>query len=195
MFIWRVPLYLTVLVSFVVSVLWVHRLRERPWLFQHFISWPLIASVAFQAIVLTPLQSFQFKFHHDWALGYLIDPDLHPAVDSFLTLWTLTAALLNFGACLLGHWLARMPFEKPKMQIRKHALISAGVIALVVAVLLRNELLHIGEYDEFFAGDGKLLLLTPTGLMGLVELGLSGAFVWYAPKYLDLIPRESANLF
>ena len=66
------PLYLNMLLSFAVAILWVDRLKKRRHLFQHFLSWPLVSAMFFQAIVLTPIQSFHFRFHHDWSLAYLM---------------------------------------------------------------------------------------------------------------------------
>lgn len=188
------PLYLNLILSFVMPLLWAERLKDRPWLFEHFISWPLVTALGFQAIVLTPIQSFHFRFHHDWATGYLIDPDLHPAIDTYLTLWSVVAALLLLGAALLGQLVARIPFEKPKSNARKVALIASAVVAVILVVLLRHELLFVGEFGDYFTGDARFLFVTPTGVFGVLQLIACGTFLFYAPRLLDRIPRDSANL-
>ncbi len=188
------PLYLNVILSFVMPLLWAERLKSRPWLFEHFLSWPLITVVGFQAIVLTPIQSFHLRFHHDWATGYLVDPDLHPAIDTYLTWWSLLAAFALLGAALLGYFLGRIPFEKPKSKARQIALIATAVVSVIVLLLLRHELFHLGEYSDYFSGETRFLLATPTGIMGVLQLAACGAFLFYVPRLMDRIPRDSSNL-
>ncbi|MCC6807560.1 MAG: hypothetical protein IT381_09055 [Deltaproteobacteria bacterium] len=188
------PFYLNLILSFVMPILWGERLRDRPWLFEHFLSWPLITSIGFQAMVLTPIQSFHFRFHHDWSLGYLVDPDLHPAVDTYLTFWSLLAAILLLGAALTGYLVARIPFEKPKSNARKIALGAAAVVTVLLVAIMRHELFFIGEYGEYYGGETRFLLLTPTGILGVVQLVACAAFLFFAPRLLDRIPRDSSNL-
>ncbi len=188
------PFYLNVALSFIVTLLWVERLRGRGYLFQHFLSWPLVAAVAFQCFVLTPVQTFHFRFHHDWALGYLVDPDLHPSVDWLLTLWTLLAALANFGAAIGAYAIARVPFEKPKSKLPRYALIGGAALTLLLCIALWRELLWIGEYNEFMSGGARFLLFTATGITGVLQLLACAGFLYYGPRLLERIPRESSNL-
>ena len=188
------PFYLNVALSFLVALLWVERLRDRGYLFQHFLSWPLVILVAFQCIVLTPLQTFHFRFHHDWALAYLVDPDLHPSVDSLLTLWTLLAAILPFGAALAAYAIARIPFDKPKSRAPRFTLVGACVVVVLTIAFLWRELLYLGEYNEFFLGEARFLLITPTGVGGVVQFLACCALLYYGPRLMERIPRESSNL-
>ena len=188
------PLYLNLILSFAMPLLWAERLKSRPWLFEHFLSWPLITVVGFQAIVLTPIQSFQLRFHHDWATGYLVDPDLHPAIDTYLTWWSLLAAFVLLGLALLSYAIARIPFDKPRSRARQFTLVVTGIVTIVVVTLLRHELVRVGEYSDYFTGETRLLLMTPTGIVGIVQLAACGAFLIYAPRLLDRIPRDSSNL-
>jgi hypothetical protein len=189
-----VPFYLNVALSFLVALLWVERLKNRGYLFQHFLSWPLVILVAFQCFVLMPVQTFHFRFHHDWALAYLVDPDLHPSVDTLLTLWTLIAAVLTFAASIGAYAIGRIPFEKPKSKAPRYALMTAGAVTLLMLAVLWRELLSIGEYNEFFVGEAKFLLVTPTGVGGILELLACAAFLYYGPRLIERIPRESSNL-
>jgi hypothetical protein len=189
-----VPFYLNVALSFIVALLWVERLRDRAYLFPHFLSWPLVIGVAFQCVVLTPVQTFHFRFHHDWALGYLIDPDLHPAVDTYLPLWTFLAALATIGASVAGYTLGRIRFDKPKSKAPRIALIAAAVTAVVLAALMWRQLIYIGEYGEFFADEARFLFITPTGVFGLLLLVACTAFLFIGPRLAERIPRESSNL-
>lgn len=188
------PLYLNVFLSFALAVVWVKRLETRRHMLGHFLSWPLILGMLFQAVVLTPIQSFHFRFHHDWSLGYAIDPDLHPAFDQYLALWAFLAALIPLGAAFLGHWVGRIPIEKPKSKTPLIVLSATAAVALSLTLFLWREWLHIGTYEQFFQGEAHFLFFSATGIFGILQLVASAAFVAYGPRLLDYIPKESASL-
>jgi len=73
------------------------------------------------------------------------------------------------------------------------AAVAQGSVSVLVAVLWR-ELLHIGEYNEFFTGEALFLPATPTGVVGILQLLACGAFLYYGPRLIERIPRESSNL-
>lgn len=189
------PFYFNLLISFALGALWVERLKRRPELFRAgLLSFPLIGHIVFQLIVLTPIQVFQFRFHHDWSLGYLIDPELHPEVDEYLAIWSFLAALLLVGVGVLGHLVGRLPFDKPKTPAVRYAHAACAVLALAIGGILFREWWWIGTFDEFFAGEARFLLRTPTGLVGIAELAACGAFLHLGPRIYSYLPSESSDL-
>jgi hypothetical protein len=158
------------------------------------LSWPLVAQLAFQCIVLTPLQTFSFRFHHDWSTAYLFDPDRHPKFDQYLGTWSLAAALLLTALAIAGHFVGRVVYEKPRSHAGRRALIASSVLALTLGGFFYRELAYLGTYEEFSTGAARLFLATPILLPLAVELVATAAFLIQGPRLLARIPRESAEL-
>ena len=165
------PIYFDALISFALGIIWCRRFRDRPDFFTSRLSWPLVAQLAFQCIVLTPIQAFSFRFHHDWSTAYLIDPDRHPKFDQYLGTWSLVAALVLIGLAIAGHFVGRVPYEKPRSQAARVGLILSALLALALGGFFYRELAYLGTYEEFATGAARLILMTPRSTFTLaIEL-------------------------
>ncbi len=188
------PLYFDVLISFVVGIVWCRRLSARPDFFAARLSWPLVAGLVFQCVVLMPLQAFAFRFHHDWSTAYLIDPDRHPHFDGWLGLWALLAALGLVGCAVAGHFVGRITYDKPRSKTPRWALSVTAALAVILGAVFFREFLYVGTYEEFAADSARLFVLTSVGLVFALEAVACAVFLIYAPRLLSRIPSESAQL-
>ena len=188
------PIYLDALLSFTIGIAWCSRFRDRPDFFSSRLSWPLVAQLAFQCVVLTPLQAFSFRFHHDWSTAYLIDPERHPKFDQFLGTWSLVAALALTGFALAGHFVGRIVYEKPRSHATRNGLIAAAVLFVAACAAFYREIAYLGSYEEFATGAARLFLATPVVLPLAIELVTSLLFLTQGPRLLSRIPREQAEL-
>ena len=188
------PIYLDALLSFALGIVWCWRFRDRPDFFASRLSWPLVTQLAFQCIVLTPIQAFSFRFHHDWSTAYLIDPDRHPKFDQFLGSWSLVAAVALTALALAGHFVGRVVYEKPRSRAARNGLVACALLAMAAVAGFYRELAYLGTYEEFSTGVARLFLATPILLPLLLELVATVAFVIQGPRLLARIPREQAEL-
>lgn len=184
------PIYFDILLSFLISVFWVKRAHQKPALSEGKLNWALIALIVFHLVILTPLQSYSFRFHHDWTMAYLINPREMPGFDAYLGLWAALGTAVTLGAGYLGYLVGRISIEKPRSNQQKRALIFAAVLGASLAAVFFKEFLYVGTYEEFFDGNATLWFATVVGWVGIFELAACGAFIHYAPKLLAKIPEE-----
>ena len=188
------PIYLDAILSFALGIVWCSRFRDRPDFFASRLSWPLVAQLAFQCIVLTPIQAFSFRFHHDWSTAYLVDPERHPKFDQFLGTWSLGAALAVTALALAGHFVGRIVYEKPRSHATRNWLLACAVIFAAAVAVFYREIAYLGTYEEFANGAARLFLATPIVLPLAIELVATVAFVTQGPRLLSRIPREQGEL-
>lgn len=184
------PIYFDLLLSFAVGALFVPRLRHKPALLSGRFNFALLAHAAFQLVVLTPIQSYSFRFHHDWTVAYLIDPRAFPRFDAWLGIWSAIALLLTVGAGALGHYFGRIPVDRPKSPLHKRALIAVGTLFVLSTAVFFKEWLYVGTYEEFFEGSARLWFVTVVGWVGMIQLGLCFAFLRFGPDLLERVPDE-----
>ncbi len=153
--------------------------RRSPAMRQHPLSWSLLVLIAFEAVVVTPVATYLFRFYPQWSLLYWFDPQLFPELQSWFGALSLLAVLLNLAAAVAGYLIARYgvkigrlwPVELP---------IAVGVGAIVaVAVKWGDRILYVGDYDEFWQGNASLFLATFPGWAGLALYVAAGGFIYW----------------
>lgn len=188
------PIYLDAILSFALGIAWCNRFRDRPDFFTSRLSWPLVAQLAFQCVVLTPLQAFSFRFHHDWSTAYIIDPERHPKFDQYLGTWSLVAAIVLTLLAFAGHVVGRVVYEKPRSHAPRNGLAVCAVLTIAAVAVFYRELAYLGTYEEFSTGVARLFLATPVLVPLIIELVATAAFVIQGPRLLARIPKEQAEL-
>ncbi|MBI3180267.1 MAG: hypothetical protein HYZ27_11440, partial [Deltaproteobacteria bacterium] len=128
------PALINVAGNLVLGAAAVLAVRRSPALRQHPVSWSLLVLLAFEAVVVTPVTTYLFRFYPQWSMLYWFDPQLFPDLQSWFGLLSLAAVLLNGLAAVCGYFIARYgvkigrlwPMELP---------IAVGVAAVVAVAV------------------------------------------------------------
>lgn len=141
--------------------------RRSPALRQEVASWPLFLLLAYQALVFTPVATYLFRFHSQWSMLYLLDPQIYPQLDGWIGWLSAAAVLLNGCAALLGYLVARSGILSDQPLVASLPIL-AGVVAVgIVALAYGERLIFIGDYDEFWQGNARLFVEHTAGWVGL----------------------------
>lgn len=137
------------------------------------LSWPLLALAAFEALVFTPIATYQFRFYPQWSMLYSFDPQMFPQLHHWIGPLSLAVILLNFSAAAGAFLLARRGIlaDSPSLWLAPIA-VGAGAI-LYVGVFFGERIAFVGDYDQFWQGQAQLLLSSFTGWLG-IALYVSG---------------------
>ena len=143
-------------------------IRKSPALRQSAVSWSFFALLAFEALLVTPVTTYLFRFYPQWSLLYLFDPQVFPDLDRFIGLLSLVAVLLNVGAAFLVYALGRLAVLLRQPWLWGLVFGAAVSLTLGVFVLHGDRVLFVGDYDEFWQGNATFLLTSTPGMVGLL---------------------------
>ncbi len=168
--------------AFGAALAWV--MRRNPAFTRTLATWPMLLLAVFEALLLTPMTAYLMRFHPHWATSYMFDPQIFPHLDQWVTWLSLGPVALNFAAAWLGYALVyRGVTDEQPMLARLPAIIVLDTWAIVMG-LSGQRLLHMGDYDAFWQGHARALMLKPAGIAMLVSYGACALFVlWLGRRY------------
>jgi hypothetical protein len=163
--------------------------RRSPAMRDAFLSWSLFFLIAFEAVVFTPVATFLFRFYPQWSMLYWFDPQIFPELDLWFGWLSALAVLLNFGAALLGYFLARLGVITGQAWLWSLPLAASAAAIAYVAFSFGERLVFIGDYDAFWQGNAQLMFSNLVGWIGVLCYIGTGAFVvWTHRRFHDHDP-------
>ncbi|MBI5511131.1 MAG: hypothetical protein HY903_20410 [Deltaproteobacteria bacterium] len=161
-------------------------LRRSEALRANLVSWAFFVLLGFEAVLVTPVATYLFRFYPQWSMLYLFDPQIFPELDRYIGVLSLFAVLLNVGAAFVGFFLARLALVAGQTWIWAAPLGAAAGVILTVGVLHGHRVLYVGDYDEFWQGNAVFLLKSAAGWVGLILYAAAGLL-------LTLVHRRFKN--
>lgn len=143
------------------------------------LGWPYLALLAFEALVFTPIATYLFRFYPQWSMLYWFDPQVFPELDRWLGALSAMAIAMNFVAASLGYFAVRASVLRDARWLAYAPFVIAAVIAVWVFSVYGRRVAFMGDYDEFWQGHAKLLVMRIAGWVGLALYGFTACFVWW----------------
>lgn len=143
-------------------------LRRSPSLHDETLSWPFLVLLAFQALVVTPVATLLFRFYPQWSMFYWFDPQIFPELDSWTGILSAIAAVCDGLAAVAGFLVVRYSVIGGPQWLRWVPFAAASVTLSWALVAFPRRLVFIGDYDEFWRGEARLLIARAAGWVGII---------------------------
>jgi hypothetical protein len=164
-------------------------LRRSPAQRQELLSWPLLCLLAFEALVVTPVATYLFRFYPQWSMLYWFDPQIFTELERWVGPLSGVAVLLNFAAALGGYVLARRGIITDTKWMVTAPITGATVTLILCTWLFGRRIAFIGDYDAFWSGHADLIFLRTPGIIGVGTYLLGIVFVvWLHARFRDHDP-------
>ena len=151
--------------------------RQSEALRRELISWQVLFLLTFEAVIFTPVATFLFRFYPQWSMLYAFDPQLFPELDRWIGVLSGVVVLLNFAGALTGFFLARESILRESVAWWAAPAAAGGLILLTCFVAFAKRIVLVGDYDAYWQGTARMLLLRPPGWAGVLLYGSLIAFV------------------
>lgn len=169
------------------SLAWV--VKRSPAFHNELVSWPLLFLVAFEALVVTPVTTYLFRFYPQWSMLYWFDPQIFPGLDAWVGFLSLLAVLANAGGAVLGYYVTREGLLRGNQWMSYAPWIAGGLLASFTLLFYGDRVVFIGDYDTFWQGGADLLFTRVAGWVGFVTYAAAAGFVyWVHRTYRDRDP-------
>jgi hypothetical protein len=143
------------------------------------LSWPLLFVLAFEAVIVTPIATYLFRFYPQWSMLYGFDPQVFTGLDRFVGLLSLVAIVLNFLGVVGGYMMVRLGLITDTAWMWGGPFALSGLVALYVILFYADRIIYVGDYDSFSNGGARFFLATTPGWMGILLFVSAGAFLWW----------------
>jgi hypothetical protein len=165
-------------------------LRHSPALRQELISWSFFVLLGFEAVLVTPVTTYLFRFYPQWSMLYFFDPQIFPDLERYIGLLSLLAVVLNVGAGFAGYLLARLAVVLRQPWMWAAPIGAAFGIVFTVFILHGDRVLFVGDYDEFWQGNAAFILTSVPGITGvMLYLAAAALVVLVRWRFKDHDPR------
>jgi len=157
---------------------------------QELVSWPFMFLLGFEAVFVTPIATYLFRFYPQWSMLYWFDPQIFTSIDAWVGWLSALAIVLNFLFAFAGYAVAREGVIRNRTWL-KAAPISVALV-VVAAVLWRfgDRIAFMGDYDAFWQGQATIILKTVAGWVGvLLYLGSFLFVLWVHARFGEREPR------
>jgi hypothetical protein len=163
--------------------------RHSPAVRREFVSWALLFLVGFEALAVTPVATFLFRFYPQWSMLYAFDPQIFPNLEEWIGLLSFLAILLNFAAALGGFHVTRLGVQRNQELVCYAPWAAGGFITLLILALGGRRVLFMGDYDAFWQGNADVLVTRAAGWVGLLLYASAAGFVfWLHRRFADHDP-------
>ena len=157
---------------------------------ENWLSWSSLAMLTFQALCMTPMATFAFRFYPDWSMLYLLDPEVFPRFPYWVGWLSLAVIALNFATATIAYLITRRAILNESGRWSLAPFITGTSALLVLLALFHKRIFFIGDYEAFLAGEAQLILKTVVGLSGVLVYGLAIGFVaWLAKRFSEADPK------
>ncbi len=164
--------------------------RNSPAMKENWLSWSSLAMLAFEAVCMTPMATYAFRFYPDWSMLYLLDPEIFPRFPYWVGWLSFVVVILNFISATGAYLITRRCLLNDKSTWALAPIISAAAGLLIVLALFHKRIFFIGDYEAFLAGEAQLIIKTIVGASGLLVYCLALGFVaWLAQRFSESDPK------
>lgn len=153
---------------------------------QHWLSWSSLALLAFEALCITPMATFAFRFYPDWSVLYLLDPELFPRFPYWVGWFSILVIILNFITATSAYLITRYGILKESIAWMLSPMVIGASSLLVIVALFYKRIFFIGDYEAFLAGEAQLILTTTIGITGITVYCLAVGFVTWLSRRFSL---------
>ena len=156
----------------------------------NWLSWSSLAMLGFEAICITPMATYAFRFYPDWSMLYLLDPEIFPRFPYWVGWLSLVVVALNFITATLAYLITREGILKQSSSWSLAPLVIGAVALSGILILFHKRILFIGDYEAFLAGEAELIVKTIVGGFGIVVYLLALGFVaWLSQRFSEADPK------
>ncbi len=164
--------------------------KESPAMRRETLSWIFFLFLAFEAVVVTPLCTFMFRFYPQWSMLYWFDPQIFSELDNWTGVLSIPLLLLHFATGLFGFLAARRGLVSERKLMWQAPLFGGGVVTLLLIILFANRIAFVGDYDTFWQGNATFFLKKIVGFVGVTLYVLSFLFVlWVRSRFAHKDPK------
>lgn len=157
---------------------------------ENWLSWSSLAMLTFEALCMTPMATYTFRFYPDWSMLYLLDPEIFPRFPYWVGWLSLVVIALNFATATIAYLITRQAILNENDRWSMAPLVSGGIALLIVLALFYKRIFFIGDYEAFLAGEAQLSIKTIAGLSGVLVYGLAIGFVtWLGRRFSESDPK------
>ena len=157
---------------------------------QNWLSWSSLALLAFEAICITPMATFAFRFYPDWSVLYLLDPELFPRFPYWVGWFSILVIILNFITATGAYLITRYGILKESIAWMLSPMVIGASSLLLIVALFYKQIFFIGDYEAFLAGEAQLILTTTIGITGIAVYCLAVGFVtWLSRRFSQSDPK------
>jgi hypothetical protein len=143
----------------------------------------MLIMIAFESVLFTPVAVYLFRFHPDWSLHYLLDPQIYPRLRYWAFGISALVVVSNY-VCLIASFLVARFFE-----LRGHTLLRfapavlGGGLVLTDLVAAWPKIVRLAEFETYWRGGGELLIAHPAGIIGLGLVLACGMLLYLMKRF------------
>ena len=163
--------------------------RHSPAMQKSWLSWSTLALLAFEAICVTPMATFAFRFYPEWSTLYFIDPQAFPQFPHWVGWLSAIAILINFLCAMAGYLTTRAGILEDNKAMAYGALTTGASALVFMCVIFNGRIFFVGNYESFLAGEAELLVTTTIGIVGVLVYGLAAGYIsWLRNSFAESDP-------
>ena len=157
---------------------------------ENWLSWSSLAMLAFQAVCMTPMATYAFRFYPDWSMPYLLDPEIFPRFPYWVGWLSIVVVISNFLTATLAYLTTRHGILLGKSTLSLAPIVIGATALLTTLLLFHKRIFFIGDYEAFLAGEAKLIVTTVVGGCGILVCCLAFGFVaWLSRRFSEADPK------
>jgi hypothetical protein len=176
------PVLINIAANLLLGAAAVLAVPRSPALRAHFLSWQLLFVTAFEAVVVTPISTYLFRFYPQWSMLYLFDPQLYPDLERWVSLLSALVIALNFAALVGGYAVARHGLLHRKRSLQNAPLVAGGLIIAFTLLFFGDRIALLGDFDAFWTGGATFSLRRLAGWIGLSMYAAAAGYVLWVRR-------------
>ena len=183
------PAVINICANLLLGTTFVLALRHSQGIKQEILNWPLLTLLAFEALVVTPVATYLFRFYPQWSMLYWFDPQIYPEFDSWIGWLSAGAIALNFIAVLAGYFAGWLAIVHRQRWLAITCITLALTFVLYITFAYGDRIALIGDYDTFWQGQAIPIIKRQPGWIGISLYVFSFLFVlWLHTRFGDRDP-------
>ena len=157
---------------------------------ESWLSWSSLAMLAFEAVCITPMATYAFRFYPDWSMLYLLDPEIFPRFPYWVGWLSIFVVALNFLTVTAAYLITREAILREKLNIALATIITGASSFILILLIFHKRIFFVGDYEAFLAGEAQLIIKTIVGISGIVVCCLGVGFVsWLGQRFSERDPK------
>ena len=157
---------------------------------ENWLSWSSLALLTFEAICVTPMATYAFRFYPDWSMLYLLDPEIFPRFPYWVGWLSILVIVVNFITATTAYLITRRGILNGKFAWSWAPIIVGASSLLLILLVFHKRIFFIGDYESFLAGEAQLIVKTLVGASGGLVCCLALGFVaWLSKRFSESDPK------
>ena len=157
---------------------------------ENWLSWSSLAMLTFEAVCMTPMATYAFRFYPDWSMLYLLDPEIFPRFPYWVGWLSIVVVALNFVTATIGYLITRHGILSENSTWSLAPMIVGATSLLAIVMVFHKRIFFIGDYESFLAGEAQLIVTTVVGGCGVLVYCLALGFVaWLSQRFSESDPK------